>query len=399
MHRDPRVERTFDELLALGDATGWSGYDPYDALRSPLVRALSFGARWPRIAWIQLLKRSPVNLRPLALVPKGVNAKGLGLVARALTVESAARGRDRRGAVAALLSRLDGLRSPKASGAGWGYNFDWQSRAFFVPEGTPSVVCTTFVANAYLDAYLRWGERAWLDRAREACEFVLRDLNRTDGPDGSFCFSYTPLDRTRVHNASMLGAELLARVAAETGEAELREAALAATRFTVAAQREDGSWPYGDYDFQAWVDNFHTGFVLVSLDAVIRAVGTAATADWSESLGRGYAFFRKKFFLGDGTPKYYAEKLYPVDIHSAAQALVTFAALRELDSGAVEMGETVFEWALEHMRRSDGGFAFQKHPRYTNRISYVRWSQAWMLYGTARLLAATRGTADEGREG
>jgi len=394
MAADDLLERTFEERLAAGDAVGWSGYDPYDALRSPLVRALAFGRRWPRIAWIQLLKRSPINLRPFLLVPKGVNAKGLGLVARALAVDAEARGNDHRAAVAALLRRLDDLRSSGATGSGWGYNFDWQSRAFYVPEGTPSIVCTTFVANAYLDAYRVWGERAWLERAREACEFVLRDLNRTDGPDGAFCFSYTPLDRTCVHNASMLGAELLARVAAETGEAELVDAAVAATTFTVSAQRADGSWPYGDLPFQSWVDSFHTGFVLVSLQAVARATGRR---DWLEALERGYAFFRDRFFLVDGTPKYYANEVYPIDIHSAAQALVTFAAMRTIDGKALERGRRVFDWTVEHMRRSDGAFAFQKHRRFTNRTSYQRWSQAWMVYGMARLMAATHGSVDEGR--
>jgi hypothetical protein len=390
------IEAAFDSLLGYGEARAWAGYDPYDALRSPVVRALSFGARWPRIAWIQLVKRSPLNLRPLLLVPKGVNPKGLGLVARALVYDARARGADRREEVARLLARLDALRSPKATGAGWGYNFDWQSRAFFVPEGTPSVVCTTFVANAYLDAYLAWGEPEWLARAREACEFVLTDLNRTEGTDGSFCFSYTPLDRTTVHNASMLGAELLARVGRETGEAALAEAAVAATRFTVAAQREDGAWPYGELAFQSWVDSFHTGFVLVSLDSVIRATGRD---EWAGALERGYALYRDRFFLADGTPKYYDNGLYPVDIHSAAQALVTFAALARLDPGALERARLVFGWAVEAMRRGDGSFAFQKHRRYTNRTSYIRWSQAWMLYGMARLIAAEREVADEGRAG
>jgi hypothetical protein len=386
------VEEAFERLLAIGDATAWSGYDPYDAMRSPLVRLLSFGARWPRIAWIQLVKRSPVNLRPLLLVSKGVNAKGLGLVARALVYESRARGTDRRAAVARLLDRLDAIRSPGATGSAWGYNFDWQSRAFFVPENTPSIVATTFVANAYLDAYRLWGEPVWLDRAREACEFVLRDLHRTPGRDGAFCFSYTPLDRTRVHNASMLGAELLARVWQETQEPELRDAALGSARFTVEGQTEDGSWPYGGEPFQSWVDNFHTGFVLVSLDEVVRAFGVA---EWEPALGRGYAFFRDRFFLADGTPKYYHDRVYPVDVHSAAQALVTFAALERLDPGARDLGRLVANWALDNMRDPRGYFWFQKHPRYTIRTSYIRWSQAWMLYGLARHIAGEVRSTEE----
>ena len=385
----------FERALAWGEQRDWKGYDPYDALRSPLVRALTFGQRWPRIAWIQLLKRSPINLRPVLLVPKGVNPKGLGLVARALVYDAAARGVDRRARVTEMLDRLDDLRSPEATGAGWGYNFDWQSRAFFVPKGTPSIVCTTFVAYAYLDAYLMWGERQWLERAREACDFVLSDLHRTPGADGSFCFSYTPLDRTCVHNASMLGAELLARVSRETGERELREAALGATRFTLAAQSADGSWPYGTLPFQSWIDSFHTGFVLVSLDAVVRACDKP---EWLTPLRRGYAFFKERFFLADGTPKYYHDELYPIDAHSAAQALVTFSALSHVDADALERARLVAGWATENMRNGDGHFHFQKQRRFTNRTAYVRWSQAWMVYGLARLIAAGQGIRNVERD-
>jgi hypothetical protein len=384
---DPRVEDAFETTLAHGRDCAWTGYDPYDALRSPLVRALSFGAKWPRVAWIQLVKRCPVNVRPLLLVSKSANPKALGLVARALVFESAARGTDRRAEVAGLLARLDAMRSPGATGSGWGYPFDWQSRAFFVPEGTPSIVCSTFVANAYLDAYRAWGERAWLDRARETCEFVLSDLNRTPGPDGAFCFSYTPVDRTRVHNANLLGAALLARVARETGEGALREAALASARFSIRAQAEDGSWPYGDLPFQSWIDNFHTGFNLVSLLEIADSLGTG---ELDGPLRRGYAFYERSFFLADGTPRYYHDRLFPVDIHSAAQALVTFAAFAPIQGTALGMGKLVAQWALTTMRDRNGRFYFQRHPRYTHTTSFIRWSQAWMLYGLARLLAAER---------
>jgi hypothetical protein len=379
------LSRVFDDLLADGERSGWRGWDPYDALRSPLVRALSFGRRWPRIAWIQLVKRSPVNLRPALLVTQSTNPKALGLVARALVAEGRARGLDRRPQVERLLSELDRLRSPRATGSGWGYPFDWQSRAFFVPENTPSIVASTFVANAYLDAYREWGVGRWLGRARETCDFILHDLHRTPGPDGSFCFSYTPVDRGCVHNANLLGAELLARVAAETHEPALREAALASARFTLRAQAADGSWPYGTAPFQSWIDSFHTGFDLVSLLSIVEACDKQ---EWVGALRRGYAFYRDRLFLADGTPKYFHDSIYPIDIHSAAQALVTFAVFSRLEPDALGIAGRVAGWTFDNMRDRNGRFYFQRHARYTHRTPFVRWGQAWMVYGLARLIAA-----------
>jgi UDP-N-acetylglucosamine 2-epimerase len=60
-------------LQAYIEAAGFKGYDPYDALNSPVLRFLSFRRKFLRIAFIQLLKRLPVNLRPLLLVKKDYN--------------------------------------------------------------------------------------------------------------------------------------------------------------------------------------------------------------------------------------------------------------------------------------------------------------------------------------
>ena len=146
-------------------------------------------------------------------------------------------------------------------------------------------------------------------------------------------------------------------------------------------------WPYGDAGNQSWIDNFHTGFVLVSLAEVIEACGAPA---WNPALELGYRFFRDRFFLEDGTPCYYPDRPYPIDVHSAAQALVTFARFAGLDPEAPERGRRVARWTIENMLGADGRFHFQKHERWTNRISYMRWSQAWMVYGLARHIANER---------
>jgi hypothetical protein len=37
------------------------------------------------------------------------------------------------------------------AGSSWGYNFDWQARAFYVPVGKQNIVTTVFAANAFLN--------------------------------------------------------------------------------------------------------------------------------------------------------------------------------------------------------------------------------------------------------
>ena len=68
------------KLLDYCRANDWAGYDPYDALNSRVFKALPFlNFRLFRLALTQGFKRSPINLRPLFLVPKTQNPKALAL--------------------------------------------------------------------------------------------------------------------------------------------------------------------------------------------------------------------------------------------------------------------------------------------------------------------------------
>ena len=39
------------------------------------------------------------------------------------------------------------------SGACWGNHFDYQSRSFYLPKGVPTIVWTSLIGHAFLDAY------------------------------------------------------------------------------------------------------------------------------------------------------------------------------------------------------------------------------------------------------
>ncbi len=57
----------------------FKGFDPHDALRSRIVRTLTFHNRLLGIAWVQFLRRSPLNFRRILQVEPGHNPKGMGL--------------------------------------------------------------------------------------------------------------------------------------------------------------------------------------------------------------------------------------------------------------------------------------------------------------------------------
>jgi hypothetical protein len=381
------LERAYLSLSAWCARHGHAGHDPFDALNSRLFQATPLKhSRAARLIWTQLFKRSPVNLRRLAGVPAGKNSKGTALFALAQVsgwrrekTESAER------EARALLKDLLAARIGNVSGAAWGYNFDWQGRAFFAPVGTPAIVPTAFAARAFLEASLAFQDEEYLRVARNACDFILRDLNRTVETAGEICWSYSPLDRTRVFNASLLAAETLSVVGALTGEDELRETALRGARYVVGHQHADGSWAYGADSYQSWADNFHTAFILTSLARIMKS-HPAAHDEFMAATSRGLRFWCERFFLANGWPKYFHDRLYPADAHSAGAAIVALVELHEMDESALLEAERIALWAIKHLRDERGFFYYQRRRFYTVRTPYMRWSQAWMLYALARLL-------------
>ncbi len=370
------------KLLGWAASRRFKGYDPYDALSSPFAGVLTLGTKFGRIALTQFLRRSPINFRPALLIKPDLNPKALALFLEGCVALGELD-------VARELATLTlSLRSDGYSGACWGYNFPWQNRFQLLPRYTPTVVNTAFAGFALLDFYEASGDERALDAALSAPSFILNDLNRLDDGDDAFCFSYTPLDRNFVHNANLLGASLLARIATRYGRSELLDPALCALRYSARRQHEDGSWFYAERREQNWVDSFHTGFILEAIRSVL-ALGLAP--ELREGYEKGVQFYADNFFLEDGTPKYYADRLYLVDIHAPAQAISFFASEPERE----ELAERVLDWTLSNMLDpATSSFYYRKKGKRVVKTPYMRWSEAWGFRALVKYAVAREGRLD-----
>jgi hypothetical protein len=378
------LEETAIKLFAYCNSHKWAGYDPFDGLNSRVFAALPFSKiSLARLILTQVMKRMPVNASKLLLVSPSENPKGLAVFASALMALSEIgliRADDQ---IRNLISRIGALRSPQRTHFCWGYNFDWQSRKFFLPKFAPNIICTTFVGNALLDAYYQFEDDSYLEMAISAGEFIVNGLNVTKFGNDEICFSYTPYDHGQVHNANLLGAAYLARLYTVTEDEKLLKLACKAINYSVRKQKSDGSWAYGEDKTQGWVDNFHTGYNLCALRTYQQCLNTA---EFDLNVRIGFDFYLKHFFTEEGAPKYYHNRIYPIDVHSVAQSMVTLATFRDLNSTAINLADKVFEWAIANMWDEKGYFYYQITPYYKNRIPYMRWSQSWMLYAMALLL-------------
>ena len=371
------------KLDAWIEQEAYKGYEPHDALNSHLLHWLGSKNRLLGIAFLQTLRKCPVNLRPIAGIKKDCSPKGMGLfLASYIRKYQLYRREEHLKIVRFLTDWLKANSIQGYSGYCWGHNFDWPNRAFYVKKGTPTIVNTAYIASAFFDEFDCFHNDECLAIGRSCCDFILKDLNVSQDESG-LCFSYTPLDERYVYNASLLGAALLARAYRYTREPELLDAAEKATRFVVHHQLFDGSWAYGESKFDGWVDNFHTGFILVSLNDFMHYSGTD---EFLLNLERGYRFYKDNFFLSGGVPKYYPNRVYPVDIHSLAQAILTFLRLSKIDPEALQLAHKVALWGIENMQDETGHFYYQIHRLYRIKIPYIRWGQAWMQRAMTELL-------------
>ncbi len=380
---DGMIKQSTIRLYEYCKQNNWAGYDPYDSLNSKFFKMLPIlNRRLPRLLMLQAVKRIPINLRPLLLVPKAQNPKGLALFSSALLKLNHYKVIHNNELAEIVLQQMIKLRSPGQKDYCWGYHFDWQSRYFFLPKFHPNIVCTTFAGHALLDVYEQYHHSRYLEMAVSAGNFILTGLNIVKDKNG-ICFSYTPLDKTQVHNANLLGAAFLARLYKHTGENTFLDPARQSAAFSVQKQAADGSWPYGEDSRQKWIDNFHTGYNLIALEQFSQYSGNR---EFQISLEKGYRFYLDHFITAEGIAKYYHDRIYPIDIHSVAQTIITLVKLQHLDGDSVELALKVCRWALQHMQNKSGYFYFQKKQYVTDKVPYIRWSQAWMLYAFAALL-------------
>lgn len=381
-----KIVSSFIKLKTYCEVENFKGWDPYDGLNSRVFQSSPM-KHWDlaRLAWIQAFKRSPINFRRLLLVPKQYNAKGIGLFLSGYCnlYNLALKGETAFGTKKEILSKinelanlLDKLKNTNFSGACWGYNFPWQARRLFLfPKDTPTVVATTFCVEALFKAFDITKNEDFKNLALSAADFIMNDLNRTPHHSG-FLFSYSPYDgNNTVYNASLLGAKTLSLCYKYSDKKIYKETALKAINAACDGQEIDGSWIYGLLTVQSWKDSYHTGY---NLDAISMYQECTGDYQFEENIKKGFDFYIQNFFKKNGTPKYYHNKTYPIDIHSPGQLFVTLSKLNMYKLNKT-IANKVMDWTHKNMQSKKGYFYYQIKKLVSSKISYMRWSNAFMF--------------------
>ncbi len=290
----------------------------------------------------------------------------------------------------ALLAGLLELSIPGYHGHCWGYPFDWQNNRGMWARNTPFITATPYCFEAFLAAADETRSDAHLQVAASIATFVAFDLHDSPVSARAAAGSYSPIDKTKVVNASAYRAFVLFEAWRRFGVEHYLQIAERNLCFVLESQREDGSWLYGmDSKAEAFIDHFHTCFVLKNLFKVNRIVGRP---DLVAAIERGWSFYRRALFQADDTPRSFAIEprlqLVQVEVYNLAEAITLSHLLRHTVPGAEALAQRLAERTIRDFQLADGHFVtrvFRGGLRHTK--AFLRWPQAQMFLALTNLLA------------
>ena len=374
------IWQSLDRVQAWVEQHNYQGYEPFDGLSS-WARRLTGGNLFAERILQQVIRQSPVNLRPLFGVHPADSTKGRGYMAWGyLILYRATQQREYLEKATRCLEWLDEHKVARFRDHSWSNHFDFASRGGSYTKDDPIIVWTSLIGHAYVEAFELTGRDWFLRIAESACNWIIQ-LPRERTVSGE-CLSYFAHSQASIHNANMLGAGILARTAKHTGSQECRRVARSAMEYSCARQLPDGSWWYAEEPRYHWIDNFHTGYNLDSLKYYLDATGDE---DFRPHLDQGLAFFKTHFFEDDGRPKYYQSRVYPVDIQCAAQAIETLARLSDGNPACLELAKRIAGWTMRNLQDPKGYFYYRQYPLMKAKTPMLHWGQATMFKALSEL--------------
>ncbi|ELY45344.1 prenyltransferase/squalene oxidase repeat-containing protein [Natronorubrum bangense] len=391
-----------DSTLAYARRRDYAGPDYGDGMSSQLLQALPVENRVLNLVVQEVVKRTPVDIRPLLRVEHRRNYKGAALFAMANLnyYELACRRSEQDQLAFDPIAEADRLAEwlleeqiTGYSGFCGGHRHEIQH---FHTKGVPSdpdIVSTAYAVKALLRATERGLGDEYADIARTATSFLVEDLNYREVDEGAKINYHMnhPEDSYTV-NAAALGAGMLVDLYEHFGDEDLRERATKILDHIAANQTDIGGWPYRlpASASHLSMDSHHNGFVI---EAFQRYRDVVDADRYAETLEDALEFYRTDLFELDGAPNFDEENAYPRDIHASTQGMLVF-----VNEGDLEFAERILRWVLANLQVNEGQFYYRKYRHHTKRVTLMRWCQGWMSYALSEFLLAAEERAQSSVE-
>lgn len=366
-------------------AQNYNGYDPYDGANSQYKWIRN--NYYPRLLSTYLNKFNPVNLRPLLGIKPSRQNQGLGFIGRALLFEPEKYEKE--------INIIAGILVSESLINKYNYHC-WDSHGFpiqmwddYRKPNTTDIIGNEAIGRFFLELCKHQPNDLYNDIYISVKDFFLKKYFIRN--KGKSFFKYKPHTPSHqwCYNASAIAASYVVKVSETINKTSENIETEEACRSIVLQQKPEGEWWYSlnlNSGYEKPQIDFHQGFIL---DALLEYMEyTGFTDHFLKSYKKGLEFYHKKQFLPSGQGIYRYPKKWPVNIHNQAQGIITFTRAAKAGFGDkyFDFARTIAEWTIKHMQGSDGHFYFLKYPWFTNKIPYIRWSDASMAYALAIFL-------------
>ena len=377
------------DVLNSAESNDFKGFSKFDALNSPLLNKLSFDNKWLRLIYTQLVKESPVHIRPLLNIEKSKNPKGIALFTRAYLslYKKTVNGIFLRKAEE-LLDWLLENPSPDQNNLCWGYNFRWQNTIFLQDEFEPNTVVSVFIGEALIHAYRVTKKEKYLESARSVASFIVEDLPVIHQNNEELAIGYVlrKVDAIVLNNQVLAGAFLI-KVWQHSKEELLKETAIRLINYTVNRKTDYYAWYYTYPKNKSPIthDNYHTGGIL---DGIFEYFEETGDQRYMDVYWKGLEYYQERLFEKNGAPRWMNNKKYPFDIHGSAQGILTFTKAAKYKVEYSGQAEKIANWAIDNLYKAEKKeFIYRKGRFYYWNYSLMRWCNAWMARALGELIS------------
>ena len=387
------IQDSYTKVISFIDNNEWKGYDPYDGNASEIKLLKKY--YYTRLFLTYFHKFCPLNTRLFFRIPKTQTNQALAFIVRALAPSKGGGNEFKRKIMNGIKHLLNNSERDTYGRYCWsGLSFPVQMRSPENPHApvVPDIIATETCARVFIECqdYI-FNEIDNISILREVAEYFI-DYHLIENKNGRF-FKYYPDSPNNeiTYNASAIAAAYLIDVDNITGQKNYKDIVDDCFDLIIKYQHSDGHWNYKinlETGFEKKQVDFHQGFILDCLVKYLNIYGKDFRIE--RSYLKGLDFYFNKQFLPNGQGIYRYPKKYPVNIHNQAQGIITFtrAAAAGFGDHYLEFARTIAEWTIINMQDPDGHFYYLKYPFFTNKIPYIRWSDAAMAYALSVYLDA-----------
>lgn len=380
------------ELLQYIEKQNYLGYDPYDFYLSPVSKYLP-----KSILFLHLQKVSPINLRPILGIKKGMVTKVYAhLIDSYINLYKLEK--DKTYLYKAQItykSMMDAAIVNTETEIGWGRNYPFKTGGEIHDNKKPLVYLNSRLGQSMINLYDITKDDSILSNIKKVIRNLLK-TGRVLKRDGYTFIGYSPDKNTRLtFNVSMVAVELMMKYLDRSNDWDctinnynIKNICYDIIRTMIHYQESDGAWTYG-YSAKGQLfsqKDFHQGFVADSLHNILDLIKDPKLKEQAtEAYNKGYTYLKENQINDKGEFYWRFPKKFPLDIHNHAQGIISLS-INEKDTSNDRLEVLIDQVFKSFWDNKKKRFYYQKWQCFTNKISYMRWCNSWMLFALTTYL-------------